>query len=127
MKKATFFTLLGVLSLLLNTSCTKKAEAAPTAAVAFDVVAVTATIEASYREFENAFNAKDAVALANVYATDAKFMQPNDKAVEGRANIQALFAEWFKEETPKITCKVVDLWGNENNVVAENAWTMTLN
>ena len=124
MKKTTFIAFIGVLSLFLNTSCEKEAEAAP-AAPTFDLAAAKTAVETGYREFEKAFNAKDSVALANCYATDGKFMNPNGKATEGRANIQKLFGQWFKGDTSKITIKLVELWGNENNLATENAWEMT--
>lgn len=107
-------------------SC-KKAEEAPaeTAKPAFDLAAEKTAVEAAYREFEKAFNTKDSVALANCYTTDAKFMPQNSKAVEGRPAIQKEFSQWFKGDTPQIAIKLVELWGNETNLTAENSWTMS--
>ena len=126
MKKMTFLAVIGVLSLLLNTGCKKEAEAGvPAEATAFDPAAAKTTVEAGYREFENAYNAKDSVALANCYASDGKFMPPNMKAAEGRANIQKTFGQWFKGDTSKIKLSLVELWGNETNLTAENTWQIT--
>ena len=125
MKKTTLITLTAVLSLFLNSSCKKETEVVAATPVAFDVTAAKTAIEANYREFENAFNSKDSVALANCYATDAKFMNPNAKAVEGRANIQKLFGKWFKGDTSKIKLNLVELWGNETNLTAEDSWSIT--
>lgn len=52
-------------------------------------------------------------------------MNPNAKAVEGKDNIQKNFGEWFKGDTSKIKLNLVELWGNEANVIAENAWTIS--
>jgi ketosteroid isomerase-like protein len=126
MKKTTFLVVIAVLGLFLNTSCKKEAEvAAAPAATIFDLTAAKASIDENYRAFETAFNAKDSVALANCYATDGKFMAPNMKAIEGKAEIQKTFGMWFKDDTSKIKLNLVELWGNESNLTAENAWTIS--
>ena len=126
MKKIQLFKIVCASLILLTVSCKKAEEASADAAKpAFDMAAAKASIDAGYTEFENAVNTKDSVAAGNFYASDAKFMGPNDKAIEGRAGIQKMFGQWFKGDSPKIDCKLVDLWGDENNVTAENAWTMT--
>ena len=126
MKKIQLLKIVCTSLILVSMSC-KKAEEAPAEATkpAFDLTAEKASVEARYREFEKAFNAKDSVALANCYTTDAKFMQPNDKSVEGRPAIQKTFGMWFKGDTPKLKLNLVELWGDENNLTAEDAWTMT--
>ncbi len=94
-------------------------------AVAFDMETAKGAVKASYTEFETAFNAGDATALSNCYTADAKFMQPNDKAIEGRDNIRNMFTDWFKGDKVKIKLNVVEVWGNETNITAENTWVMT--
>lgn len=126
MKKIQLFKIACISLILISMSCKKTEEApAETAKPAFDLAAAKTDVEAGYREFENAFNTKDSVALANRYTTDAKFMAPNEKSTEGRTAIQKAFAAWFKGETPKLKLNLVELWGNENNLTAEDAWTMT--
>jgi len=114
-----------VVALFLTTASCKKEEATeePQKA-AFDLAAAKTSIEAGYKEFETAFNTKDSVGLANCYTADAKLMGPNNKAVEGKDNIQKLFGEWFKGETPTIKLTLVEVWGNETNMIAENKWEM---
>ncbi|HNP33503.1 MAG TPA: nuclear transport factor 2 family protein [Flavobacterium sp.] len=128
MKKIQFLTIAFALLIITAISC-KKAEEAPAPAepakAAFDLATAKTTVEAGYAEFEKAFNSKDSVGLANCYATDAKFMAPNDKAVEGRPAIQKSFTEWFKGDTPQIKISLVELWGNDTNLTAENSWSMT--
>lgn len=127
MKKIQFLNIAVALLILTVISCKKaeEASAAEPAKAAFDLAAAKTAVEAGYAEFEKAFNAKDSVGLANCYATDAKFMAPNDKAVEGKPAIQKSFAAWFNGDTPSVKIELVELWGNENNLTAENAWTMT--
>ena len=48
-------------------------------------------IEANAKSFVEAFNKGDAAAVAQFYAADAQLLPPNDKIVEGRANIQAFW------------------------------------
>ena len=122
--KYTIPTLLGVLFLTI-TSCKKEEATEEQPKVAFDLAAAKTTLEASYAEWEKAFNTKDSVGLANCYATDGKLMGPNDKSVEGRANLQKMFGQWMQGETPQIDLTLVDVWGNETNLTTENTWVMT--
>jgi ketosteroid isomerase-like protein len=48
-------------------------------------------IEANLKTFVEEFNKGNAAAVAQIYAADAKLLPPNDKIVEGRANIQAFW------------------------------------
>lgn len=127
MKKIQLLKIVCASLILISMSC-KKADEAPGApeatTAAFDLAAAKTSVEAGYAEFEKAFNAKDSVALANCYTSDAKFMNPNGKAVEGRPAIQNTFGMWFNGDTSTIKLNLVDLWGNETNLTAENAWTM---
>lgn len=125
MKKTTFLVVVAVLSLFLNTGCKKKIEVSTAESAAFDLSAAKLTIAEGYREFEKAYNAKDSVALANCYATDAKFMPPNMIAMEGKDNILKGFGQMFKGDTSTIKLNLVELWGDENMVAAENAWTIS--
>lgn len=124
MKKTAFLIVLTTLGLLLNTSCKKK-DLMLSDSETFDLAAAKAAVEDVYTDFETAFNAKDAMSLANCYAIDGKFMGPNMKAVQGRANIAQTFKEWFKEDTSRIDLTLVDIWGNENNLTVENTWKIS--
>ena len=121
MKKITFIILACTCSMFSTISCKKAEPVSPK----FDSAAAKTAIESSYREFETAFNAKDSVAIAKCYTTDAKLMQPNAKSAEGTASIQKTYGQWFKGEAPKIACKLMDVWGNENTLIAEDDWTET--
>ncbi|WP_298225030.1 nuclear transport factor 2 family protein [Flavobacterium sp.] len=120
MKKRILSLVLVVASFVLTTSCKK--EAAHTQQT-FDAAAAKTEVEARSKIFVEALNSKDSVGLANCYTNDAKFMQPNDKTVEGRANIQKLFGSWMKGPMMQITINTIEVWGDENMLAAENTWT----
>ncbi len=116
MKKRILLVVLVVVSFVLTTSCKKEPEVtAPT----FDATTAKTEVEARAKVFVEALNSKDSVGLANCYTTDAKFMQPNAKTVEGRANIQKLFGMWMKGPMMHIMIKTVEVWGDENMLAAE--------
>ncbi|MES2410307.1 MAG: nuclear transport factor 2 family protein [Bacteroidota bacterium] len=128
MKKIQLFKIVFLSLILVSMSCKKAEENSgePAAAPAtFDLTAARTSVETGYAEFEKAYNAKDSVALANCYASDAKFMNPNAKAVEGRPAIQKTFGMWFKDDTTKIKLNLLDIWGNETNLTTENSWTIS--
>ena len=61
-------------------------------AVAYSQTSATRkAIEANLKTFVEEFNKGNAAAVAQIYAADAKLLPPNDKIVEGRANIQAFW------------------------------------
>ncbi len=120
MKKSIYFTILCAVILTLL-SC--KNEVKTGTEPVFDLAEAKAAIEERVDLFEEALNSKDSIGLANCYTTNAKFMQPNAEAVEGRANIQKLFGMWMKGPMLHIRINTVEVWGNENMLVAENTWT----
>ena len=65
--------------------------AACTAVTYGQTSATRKAIEANARAFVEALNKGDAAAVAQLYAADAQLLPPNDKIVEGRANIQAFW------------------------------------
>ncbi len=117
MKKRILTFLILITCIGLTSSCNK--EKAP----AFDLVQAKTDVEDRAKVFVEALNAKDSVGLANCYTKEAKFMQPNDKTVEGRANIQMLFGKWMKGNMMNITINTQEVWGDENTLAAENTWT----
>lgn len=120
MKKRILIVLLVGISLVLTTGCKKDVEV--TEEATFDLEVGKTEVEARAKVFVDALNSKDSVGLANCYTTDAKFMQPNDKTVEGRANIQKLFGMWMRGPMMQIKINTVEVWGDENVLAAENKW-----
>jgi len=60
--------------------------------------------------WQTAYNAKDAAGIAALYAQDAKVMAPGHATVSGRTEIQAFFAEQFKQpgKNTLTTAEVLD-------------------
>ena len=127
MKKIYLMAALLVAGFVFTVSCKKAAAAeAPESKPEFDMIAAKTEIQTQNEAFMVALNNSNALGLANCYAKDAKFMQPNGEAVSGRENIQKLFSEWFKKgPMPTFSMKDVDMWGDENALVVENEWTFT--
>lgn len=118
MKKGFFLTMVVLTGSILMTSCIKQ-EIKP----AFDLAAAKTAIEARSKVFADALNNKDSVGLANCYTVDGKFMAPNEKSVEGRANIQKLVGQWMKAGMPDFSIETVEVWGNDDVLAAEENWT----
>jgi ketosteroid isomerase-like protein len=91
----------------------------------FDKNAAKKAIEEQNAVFIKAMNTGDSVMVANNYTMDAKFMQPNAKATEGRENIQHVISNFMKSGMPTFDIKIVDLWGNEENLTVEEQWTFS--
>ena len=63
-----------------------------------DNTAAEAAIRASVDEFASAYNAHDAKALADLFLPQAQIVDEADNTIQGRQNIQELFAEVFAEQ-----------------------------
>jgi len=68
---------------------------------------VDQALEKLARQFEAAFNKKDAVALALLYAEDAILMPPNRPLVTGRQAIQAFYAKEFEQGLADLKLKTI--------------------
>lgn len=74
--------------------------------------------------FAIAFNKGDAAAMANCYATDAKFMLPNEKSIEGNENIKTHFVQMLAAGVPTFSLKTLGTWGDAENMSSEVEWMM---
>jgi uncharacterized protein (TIGR02246 family) len=88
-----------------------------TAAPAPDPAADRAAIEQLAGQFQTAFNAGDAAAVAATYAEGAVLMPPDQATVEGTAAIQAYFQGFFDANTATI-----ELASNEIEVSGDWAY-----
>ena len=105
--------------------CKQTDSAAVTETPAFDMAAAKIAIETQGSAFVNALNKGDAVGVSDCYTADAKLMQPNGASVSVRENIRQLVAEWIKSGVSTFSMRTVEVWGNENQMVAEEEWTFT--
>jgi uncharacterized protein (TIGR02246 family) len=56
---------------------------------------VRKAIETTAKRFTEAFNKGDAVAVADMYTSDARVLPPNSQTIEGRENIQTFWQEFI--------------------------------
>lgn len=83
-----------------------------------------ATIKSSTEAFSKTLAAADFAAAAKLYSETASFMPPNDKAIAGRAAIQA----WMKTLPPVKDFKLtpVEIEGRGDLAYVKGTFTMTL-
>ena len=70
-----------------------------------DNIDAEVAIRASVEEFARAYNAHDAKAVAALFLPQAQIVDENDITIEGRENIQNLFADVFAE-SPETTIRI---------------------
>lgn len=120
--KSTIVSVTTATFVLVTISCTpSKKENEAT----FDKVAAMQAIEKENQIFTEAFNKGDSLNIANGYATDAKFMPPNQKPVSGTKDIQSAIAGFIKAGASGLTIKPVEVWGDETMLTVEEEWFMT--
>lgn len=106
--------LLSVLTILLAAGCSKtQQETKP----AVDTSAITAQIDSLNQVFLTAVTAKDSVALANMYADDARLLPSGMARVDGRDGIRSMWGGFLQtpgldfqfQSTEKIVSEAGDL------------------
>jgi len=126
MKKMYVIKVILVALILVTISCKKAEEKVSTEVKpTFDLASAKTAIETAGQTFVMAMNKGDSITLANCYTTDAKMMGPNQKAVIGRPAIQKVFSGWIKGGMPTFTMKTIEIWGNEEMMVAEEEWAFS--
>ena len=127
MKKFSFLIVAGFFSLPLLFSCNNSAKTtSPESKQELDLTTAKGEIEEANRNFMDVLSKGDSVALADCYATDAKFMAPNSPAVEGRKNIQSVLAAGIiNAGVASVDLTTVNVWGNEAMLAEEGALIMT--
>jgi ketosteroid isomerase-like protein len=125
MRKTHLLKVLLATLILVSFSCKKETEASSEMKPAFNLEEAKAAIETAGQTFVMAMNKGDSITLANCYTKDAKMMGPNEKAVIGRPAIQKVFSGWIKGGMPTFTMKTIEIWGNEEMMVAEEEWAFS--
>lgn len=106
MNKLTFIPpclVLGFLAVVLQLSATAQEAAAKMSKP--DNTDAELAIRASVQEFEKAYNAHDAKAVADLFLPQAQIVDENDITIQGREDIQNLFAAVFAEN-PETTINI---------------------
>ena len=83
-------------------------------------------IEANTKAFTEAFNKGDIAAVANMYAADGKVMPPNEKIVEGRANIQAFWTGASTAGLKLVSLTPTDIVSAGNLLVETGKYVLTM-
>jgi len=114
--KKVLFTLLVTASLF---ACNSNTETKP----AFNVEDAKKEIAEMNKKFETAVSNSDAVAMVNLYAPDAKWMNPNAPSVVGK---EALTSELSKvlKSIGSAKLNTTDVWGDENYVTEEGTYVL---
>ena len=92
---------------------------------AFDPVAAKKSIEETNAAFCDFFKKGDSVALANLYASDAKLMGANMPAITGKSGIQSTFGGLINAGITGLTLTTADTWGAESLVGEEGTFTLS--
>lgn len=103
-------------------ACQSNTETKP----AFDLESAKKEIAANNLAFETAVSKMDTVALANLYTTDSKWMNPNAPSVEGRAALQSKFSRDLRAGISGIKLTTAEVWGDENYITEEGSYTLFL-
>jgi uncharacterized protein (TIGR02246 family) len=120
MRKVFLFAISLSSGLALFTGCNSAKESKP----AFDMAAARKDVEDGNKAFCDALGKGDSVGLANLYTTDAKFMEPNAPTSVGRSNIQHSMAGYINAGVTKLSLTMVNLSGDENVLVQDEEWTL---
>lgn len=88
----------------------------------FDLKAAKAEIDENNRKFMELISKKDAAGLAQLYTNDGQFMGANMTSSKGRDAIQATFQNYINSGITKIELQNLEIWGDEDMVVTEDAW-----
>ncbi|WCT13444.1 YybH family protein [Mucilaginibacter jinjuensis] len=85
----------------------------------FDLAVARKEIEATNKEFANLFIKGDSVGVANLYTTDAKFMDAGAPAVVGKPAIRSIMAGFMKSGLTRVDLKTTGLFGDANLLAEE--------
>ena len=74
--------------------------------------------------FETAVSKMDSTGIANLYTTDAKWMNPNAPAVEGRTALVGTIGSALRGGIGSAKLNTVGVWGDENFVTEEGNYLL---
>jgi uncharacterized protein (TIGR02246 family) len=86
---------------------------------------VRRTIEINTKQFIEAFNKSDAVAVANMYTMNARLLPPNSEIIEGRANIQTFWKGAMAAGIKIVSLDIADLEVQGNTAIEVGRYTLT--
>lgn len=114
-----------ILSIAIATvlfACNKTTETKPQ----FDLANAKKEIEAANKNVAELLAKGDSVGFANSYTEDAKFMEHNLPAIEGRSAIQSFWAKFMKTGTYDIKLTTLEVWGDASTIAEEGLYELKL-
>jgi len=90
----------------------------------FNAEAAKKEIAAANLAFETAISKMDSVGISNLYATDAKWMNPNAPSVEGRAALVGSVGTIMRAGIGSAKLTTTEVWGDENFVTEEGVYLL---
>lgn len=115
--KKVLFTLLVTASLY---ACNNSSETKP----AFNVEDAKKEIAEMNKKFETAVSNSDSVAMVNLYAPDAKWMNPNAPSVVGKEALTSELSKLLNAGIGSAKLNTTDVWGDENYVTEEGNYVL---
>jgi len=94
------------------------------AASAFDIKQGEASVLQTNQTFMKSFKAKDSVAVAKCFTSDAKAMAPNRAPVIGRDDIQGFIAGMIKSGIMDFKLNTIKIWGDSSILVEEGTYQL---
>ena len=96
-------------------ACQQKTETQP----AFNLEDAKKEIAELNKQFEDAVSKSDSVSITNLYAEDAKWMNPNAPTVVGKKALVSELSKLLNAGIASAKLNTVDVWGDENYVTEE--------
>lgn len=93
----------------------------------FDLANAKKEIEAANKNIAELLAKNDSVGFANSYTEDAKFMEHNLPALEGRAAIQSFWSKFMNAGANKIKLSTLEVWGDNATITEEGLYELKSN
>jgi ketosteroid isomerase-like protein len=90
----------------------------------FDLVNAKKEIEAANKNIAELLAKNDSVGFANSYTEDAKFMEHNLPALEGRAAIQSFWSKFMIAGGNDIQLNTLEVWGDAKTITEEGLYEL---
>lgn len=101
-------------------ACKSNTETKP----AFNLEDAKKEIAEMNKKFETAVSNSDSVSMVNLYAPDAKWMNPNAPSVIGKEALASELSKLLNAGIGSAKLNTTDVWGDENYVTEEGTYVL---
>ena len=101
-------------------ACKSNTETKP----AFNLEDAKKEIAEMNKKFETALSNSDSVSMVNLYAPDAKWMNPNAPSVIGKEALASELSKLLNAGIGSAKLNTTDVWGDENYVTEEGTYVL---